>query len=134
MMEDNSRGLHFRCHSLPLPQVFSCSQCGGSIWIILAIGIWSLRDKRSVPGGTAETFLCQWAPADGSGNAVISYTDITCVTRTNVVDISFSHFGREKLALTNSRTYNCKPQFGGLTTVVGQAEREPFYHLSQSKN
>lgn len=75
MMEDNSRGLHFRCHSLPLPQVFSCPHCGGSIWIILAIGIWSLRDKRSVPGGTAETFLCQWAPADGSGNAVISYTD-----------------------------------------------------------
>lgn len=35
-----------------------------SVWrlprIILAIGIWSLRDEWLVPGGAAETFLCQW--------------------------------------------------------------------------
>lgn len=43
-----------------------------------------------MPGGAAETFLCQWAPADGFGKAVISGTDSTCASRTDLVGISSS--------------------------------------------
>ena len=51
---------------------------------MLAIGIWSLRDEWLVPGGAAETFLCQWLQLMALAMLCSVYTDITCVIRTNL--------------------------------------------------
>lgn len=56
-----------------------------------------------MPGGAAETFRCQWAPADACDDAVTNHTGIACELRANVANSPCSRFERERLATTASR-------------------------------
>lgn len=94
-MEGNPWGLHFSSHSFPLLPV---GRYLSSVQSFCMDHSRFGREKWLVPGGAAETFLCQWAPADAFDGAVINYPGVTCVLRAKVANSSCSHFGRERLA------------------------------------